>query len=49
MGASSFRKIPQMKIAKSHGETYVFRQQTIKVIRILQSGTWSLPFHYGYC
>ena len=29
--------------------TLQFWQETFKHVRIPQSGTWSLPFHYGYC
>ena len=30
-------------------EIYVFWQEAFKVVKISLSGTWSLPFHYGFC
>ena len=45
-----FKNILSINVTKSHrGKVYVFGQETIKVVRILPSGTWSLPFQYGYC
>ena len=33
----------------TEGKFMFFLQETFQVIRILLPGTWSLPFHYGYC
>ena len=50
MGGCNFRKILLSNVPKYHGgKLYVFWQETFKIVRILLSGTWSSPFHYGYC
>ena len=50
MGGCNFRKNLLINVPKCYGlKTYVLWQGTFKVIRILLSGTWSLPFHYGNC
>ena len=38
-------KVPKCRRVKVH----VFQQKNFKVLRIILSGTWSVPFHYGYC
>ena len=49
MGGCNFRNILPINVPKIYGgKNYVFRQETFKVVRILLSGTWSLPFHHGY-
>ena len=50
MGGCSFGNILPINVPKGHGgKIYVFWQETFKFVRILLPGTWSLPFHYGYC
>ena len=49
MGGCNFGILLLIKVPKCKGKVYVFWQETFKVLRILLSGTWSLPFHYGYC
>ena len=50
MGGCKFRNILPINVPKCYGrKIYVFWQETFRVIRILLPGTWSLPFHYGYC
>ena len=50
MGGCNFRNILAINVLKCHGgKVYVFWQETFKAVRILLSGTWCLPFHYGYC
>ena len=50
MGGCNFRNILPINVPKCHGgKIYVFWQETFELIRILLPGTWSLPFHYGYC
>ena len=50
MGSCNFRNILPINVPKCYGgKIYVFWQETFKVVRILLPGTWSLPFHYGYC
>ena len=33
----------------TEGKFKLFDKKTYKVVKFLQSGTWSLPFPYGYC
>ena len=50
LGGCNFAIILPINVPKCHGGNgYVFWQKTFKVVKILLSGTWSLPFHYGYC
>ena len=50
MGGCNFQNIVPIIAPKCYGRKfYIFWQETFKVIRILLPGTWSLPFHYGYC
>ena len=50
MGGCNSKNILPINTPKCHaGKVYVFWQDTLKIVRILSSGTWSLPFHYGYC
>ena len=50
IGGCNFRNILPINVPKCHGgKNYVFWQKIFKVVRFLLSGTWSLPFHYGYC
>ena len=50
MGGCNFRKNLPINVPKCYGgENYVFWQETFKIVRILLSGTWFLPFHYGFC
>ena len=50
MGGCNFRNILPINVPKCYGgEIYDFWQETFKVIRIQLHGTWSLPFHHGYC
>ena len=50
MGGCNFRNILPINVPKCHGgKIHVFWQETFKVVKILLCGTWSIPFHYGYC
>ncbi len=50
MGGCNFRNILPIIVPKCYGgKKYLFWQETFKVVRILLSRTWSLPFHYGFC
>ena len=50
MGGCNFRKTyPSMYQNVKEGNFLFFWQEIFKVFRILLSGTWSLPFHYGFC
>ena len=48
-GSCNFKKILPISVPKCYGgKIYAFCQETFKVVRILLSETWSLPFHYGF-
>ena len=50
MGGGNFRNVLPINVPKCHGgKICVFWQETFEVVRVLLSGTWSLPFPYGYC
>ena len=50
MGVWNFGNILPINVPKCHrGKTYVFWQDTFKVVIFILSGLLSLPFHYGYC
>ena len=50
MGGCNFRNLLPINVPKYQGgKGHVFRFENFNVVRFLLSGTWSLPFHYGYC